>query len=61
MLLNFPSVSLLYELMAVTGKLENIRDHYYQANVPGFNPEEDMLVKLKLEVVFLFNYTLVIF
>lgn len=48
MLLNFPSVSVLYELMAVTGTLENIRGCYYQANVPGFNPEEDMLVKLKV-------------
>lgn len=46
-LLNFPAVSLLYQLMAVTRTVENMRDCSYQAKLPGYDPRKDMVVKLK--------------
>lgn len=34
--------------MAVTGILENIRGCYYVAEVLGYDPKADMVVKLKV-------------
>lgn len=32
----------------MAGILDNIRDEYYRAKVPGYNPAKGMVVKLKL-------------